>query len=62
MGLIPVANARFFDDMPATVSTFLHNGVVLGVVTAVVLNLILNRSVGRFTAMATSDVEPVKAD
>ena len=45
VGLIPVANARFFDDLPAAMSTFLHNGVVLGVVSAVVLNLILNRSV-----------------
>jgi NCS2 family nucleobase:cation symporter-2 len=42
VGLIPVADARFFDSLPAAASTFLHNGVVLGVVAAVVLNLVLN--------------------
>jgi len=43
VGLIPVANAKFFDNLPGAAATFMHNGVVLGVVTAVVLNLILNR-------------------
>jgi NCS2 family nucleobase:cation symporter-2 len=41
IGLIPVADARFFENFPA--ATFLHNGVVLGVVTAVLLNLVFNR-------------------
>lgn len=44
VGLIPVVDAHFFDRLPPSVSTFLHNGVVLGVATAIVLNLLLNRS------------------
>ena len=43
VGLIPVADGRFFDKFPPAVATFLHNGVMLGIVTAVLLNLLLNR-------------------
>ena len=43
VGLIPVADGRFFDKVPPAVATFLHNGVMLGIVTAVLLNLLLNR-------------------
>jgi xanthine permease len=44
VGLIPVADGRFFDRFPPGVATFLHNGVMLGIVTAVLLNLLMNRS------------------
>jgi NCS2 family nucleobase:cation symporter-2 len=43
LGMIPLINPRFYDNLPAAVATFLHNGVVAGVVAAVILNLILNR-------------------
>ena len=43
VGLIPVADARFFDRFPPAVAGFLHNGVMLGIVVAVLLNLFLNR-------------------
>jgi NCS2 family nucleobase:cation symporter-2 len=43
VGLIPVADDRFFEGFPPAVATFLHNGVMLGIVTAVLLNLFLNR-------------------
>ncbi|WP_394761521.1 nucleobase:cation symporter-2 family protein [Phenylobacterium sp.] len=44
VGLIPVADERFFDRFPPAAASFLHNGVMLGIVTAVLLNLLLNRS------------------
>jgi xanthine/uracil permease len=37
-------NGRFYDNLPPAAATFFHNGVVLGVVAAVLLNLILNRA------------------
>ncbi len=43
VGLIPVINARFFENLPPAVAGVLRNGVMLGIVTAVVLNLLLNR-------------------
>jgi NCS2 family nucleobase:cation symporter-2 len=43
MGLIPNVNARFFDNLPPAAAGILHNGVMLGIGTAVVLNLLLNR-------------------
>jgi xanthine/uracil permease len=43
VGLIPVADPRFFGGFPPAVATFLHNGVMLGIVTAVLMNLLLNR-------------------
>jgi NCS2 family nucleobase:cation symporter-2 len=42
VGLIPVANSKFFDRFPPTAASFLHNGVMLGIVTALVLNIVLN--------------------
>ena len=45
VGLIPVADSRFFDRFPAQAASFLHNGVMLGIVTAALLNLLLNRDV-----------------
>jgi NCS2 family nucleobase:cation symporter-2 len=53
VGLIPVANARFFDGLPPAAATFLHNGVMLGIVTAVLLNLLLNRGPPTEAAAAT---------
>ena len=43
VGLIPTINAKFFDNLPAPAAGVLRNGVMLGIVTAVVLNLVLNR-------------------
>ncbi len=43
VGLIPTMDAHFFDLMPPAVASFLHNGVMLGIVTAIILNLVLNR-------------------
>ncbi len=43
VGLIPTTDARFFDNLPPTVAGILRNGVMLGIITAVVLNLALNR-------------------
>jgi len=42
-GLIPTVNPRFFDNLPPAAAGVLRNGVMLGIVTAVVLNLVLNR-------------------
>jgi xanthine permease len=53
VGLIPVADARFFDRFPPAAASFLHNGVMLGIVSAVLLNLFLNRSPPAETAAAT---------
>ena len=44
VGLIPTADPKFFDAFPPAVAGFLRNGVLLGVVTSVVLNLLLNRN------------------
>ncbi len=49
MGLIPNVNAKFFDNLPPVAAGVLHNGVMLGIVTTVVLNLLLNpRSASQF--------------
>ncbi len=42
VGLIPFANSKFFDRFPPTAAGFLHNGVMLGIVTALLLNVVLN--------------------
>ena len=42
VGLLPAANSRFFDRFPPAVASFLHNGVMLGIVTALLLNVLLN--------------------
>jgi NCS2 family nucleobase:cation symporter-2 len=42
VGLVPAADGRFFDHFPPAVASFLHNGVMLGIVSALVLNIILN--------------------
>ncbi len=42
VGLIPAADGKFFDRFPPAAASFLHNGVMLGIVTALVLNIILN--------------------
>jgi NCS2 family nucleobase:cation symporter-2 len=49
VGLIPNVNAKFFDKLPPVAAGVLHNGVMLGIVTAVMLNLLLNpRSASQF--------------
>jgi xanthine permease len=42
VGLIPADNSKFFDRFPPAAASFLHNGVMLGIVTALILNIILN--------------------
>jgi NCS2 family nucleobase:cation symporter-2 len=42
VGLIPLANDKFFDKFPPSAAGFLHNGTMLGIVTALVLNILLN--------------------
>jgi NCS2 family nucleobase:cation symporter-2 len=54
VGLIPVADDRFFERFPPAGATFLHNGVMLGIVTAALLNLLLNRRPPAETAAATA--------
>jgi NCS2 family nucleobase:cation symporter-2 len=62
VGLIPVADDRFFDKFPARAASFLHNGVMLGIVTAVLLNLILNRKAAPAATQSTNVPRPVAAD
>lgn len=61
VGLIPVANDRFFDAFPPAVATILHNGVMLGIVSAVLLNLFLNRNPPGETAPSASGDDEVRA-
>jgi len=42
IGLIPTLAPKFFDNTPKDLAIFLHNSVMLGIFTAVVLNLALN--------------------
>ena len=42
VGLLPAANSKFFDRFPPAAASFLHNGVMLGIVTALLLNVLLN--------------------
>lgn len=42
VGMIPIFNKGFFDHLPPGVASFLHNGVLLGILTAIILNLMLN--------------------
>jgi NCS2 family nucleobase:cation symporter-2 len=44
VGLIPTADPKFFDGFPPDIAGFLRNGVLLGVVTSVALNLLLKTS------------------
>ena len=41
VGLIPTLSERFFASAPAAIAPFTHSGVLLGIVTAVVLNIFL---------------------
>jgi xanthine/uracil permease len=42
MGLIPAFDPAFFAKMPTWTEQFLHSGILVGTVTLVVLNLLLN--------------------
>lgn len=42
VGLIPTLAPKFFDNAPKDLAIFLHNSVMLGIFTAIVLNLLLN--------------------
>jgi NCS2 family nucleobase:cation symporter-2 len=44
VGLIPAIDDKFFERFPPAAANFLHNGVTLGIVTALILNVILNGS------------------
>jgi len=48
VGMVPMTDAHFFDALPPTAAGFLRNGVMLGIVTAILLNFLLN---GRRHAM-----------
>lgn len=41
VGLVPGANPKFFDALAPAAAGLLHNGVMVGIVTAIVLNLLL---------------------
>jgi xanthine/uracil permease len=40
LGMIPLVADRFFAQLPAPVEKFLDNGILLGTLTAVLLNLL----------------------
>ena len=41
VGLIPTLSDKFFAQLPAALTPFTHSGVLLGIVTAIALNLLL---------------------
>lgn len=47
VGLIPTYSERFFAAAPPALAPFTHSGVLLGIVTAIVLNLFLRAGRGR---------------
>ena len=55
VGLIPTVDPKFFDAFPPEVAGFLRNGVLLGVITSVLLNLLLNRG-----ALADPEADPIR--
>ncbi len=54
VGLIPTMDGHFFDAMPPPLPDFLHNGVMLGIVTALTLNVLLNGRAGSSEAVEGS--------
>jgi NCS2 family nucleobase:cation symporter-2 len=44
VGLIPNVNPHFFDRLPAQAAAYLHNGVMLGIIATILLNLALDAS------------------
>ena len=42
LGMIPVVSDRFFSQLPEVLSKFFHNGILLGTLTAVLVNFALN--------------------
>jgi NCS2 family nucleobase:cation symporter-2 len=47
VGLIPTFSERFFAAAPPALAPLTHSGVLLGIVTAIVLNLFLRAGRGR---------------
>jgi NCS2 family nucleobase:cation symporter-2 len=43
LGMIPLVANRFFSQLPPVVDKFMHNGILLGTLTAVLVNFALNR-------------------
>ena len=62
VGLVPMIDPRFFDRLSPALSPFFHNGVILGVATAVVLNLLLNRLGAPAAPPTFRAAEPAGAD
>jgi NCS2 family nucleobase:cation symporter-2 len=58
IGLIPSINPHFFDRLPPAVSGYLHNGVMLGILAAIILNLALETSSLAFNPAPRAAAEP----
>jgi NCS2 family nucleobase:cation symporter-2 len=58
IGLIPSINPHFFDRLPRAVSGYLHNGVMLGILAAIILNLALETSSLAFNPAPRAAAEP----
>jgi NCS2 family nucleobase:cation symporter-2 len=58
VGLIPNINPHFFDRLPPAVAGYLHNGVMLGILATIVLNLALEATSYRFSPASTAATEP----
>ncbi len=52
MGLIPNINPHFFDRLPPQIAGYLHNGVMLGILTTIILNLALEATGLRFGSVS----------
>ena len=60
VGLIPNINPHFFDRLPPQIATYLHNGVMLGILVTILLNLALEASgfrLGRAPAVAAEPAQ-----
>ena len=58
IGLIPNINPHFFDRVPPQIAGYLRNGVMLGILATVVVNLALEASGFRFRPAPTAATEP----
>ena len=57
VGLIPTFSERFFAAAPPALTPFTHSGVLLGIVTAIVLNLFLRKGRARDDRVAPLDID-----
>ena len=58
LGMIPLVSNRFFSQLPPVVDKFMHNGILLGTLTAVLVNFALNH---REPAHVSHEGEPAQA-